>query len=340
MSGHSRDGASGRARGQDVLDGHGVQDGHDVQDGRDVHDGRVDPDLAAQLAALECAYAHSPVGLAVIDLELRYVRVNQAIAEMNGLAVDDVVGKRYRDLAPETADLAESFFRLVARRGQSIRNLEVKARPRGDPEREHIYLVSLDPMRDAAGETIGLISAVQDVTDLRQAEERASRRLLELVTSLAERQRELEALRDRLTEAQRVASVGSWEWNVLEDEVWWSPELFEIFGEPHAYVPSYDGFFEHVHPSDRSRVREQIESTVRDGASYHLTYRILAGDGSERVLFTVARLERTPDGQPARLIGTCQNITRFGPPGRKPTRRGRGGRAEGARPVPGPFADG
>jgi PAS domain S-box-containing protein len=394
---------------------------------------------AARLEQLECIYANAPVGLALIDRDLRYVRVNQAIADMNGLSIDQVVGKRYRDLAPETADLAEPFLSRVARRGQSVRNVEVRTRPPADPEHEHIYLMSLHPMRDAAGGTVGLISAVQDVTELRRAEERAARRLVELelvyanapvglchvdavdlhvrhlnarfgrlagrpldqqigerlpdlltgaigrqlipslrevarsgmsalgvqvrgrppgpvereytwianlhparrggevteviivlqdVSALADRQRELEAVRDRLIEAQRVARVGSWEWDMLADEVWWSAALYEIFGEPRSYVPSYVGFVEHVHPVDRHHVRQQLDLTVRDGQPYHLTYRIIRGDGAERVLFTVARLERTPDGQPARLVGTCQDITRFGPPGRTSLRRLR------RRPVP------
>jgi len=403
---------------------------------------------ADRLEELECIYANSPVGLALIDRDLRYVRVNQAIADMNGLSIDEVVGKRYRDLAPETADLAERFLPLVAERGQSVRNLEVRTRPPSDPEHEHIYLMNLDPMRNRAGETIGLISAVQDVTELRRAEERAAHRLTELelvyanapvglchvdasdlrvqhlnarfarlagrpleqqigeripellsgsigrqlvpslhevarsgmaslgihvrgrppgpverdytwianmhparrggevteviivlqdVSALADRQRELEAVRDRLTEAQRVAQVGSWEWNMLADEIWWSAALYEIFGEPRSYVPSYVGFVEHVHPVDRQHVREQLDRTVRDGYPYHLTYRIIRGDGSERVLFTVARLERTPDGQPARLVGTCQDITRFGPPGRTSLRRQRRRKAPARAPGPDPI---
>ena len=141
---------------------------------------REAPAFRERLAELECVYASSPVGLAVLDRDLRYVRVNQAIADMNGLSIEEVVGKRYRDLAPETADLAEHFLSLVAARGQSVRNLEVRARPPGDPEREHVYLMSLDPMRNADGEVTGLVSAVQDVTDLRRAEARAARRLQDL----------------------------------------------------------------------------------------------------------------------------------------------------------------
>jgi len=399
----------------------------DITDAR-----RAEQTAQARLAELEALYANSPVGLTLVDRDLRYVRVNQAIADLNGLSVEEVIGKTYRDLAPETADLAEPFLREVAARGLSVRNLEVKSRPPADPENEHVFLLSADPMRDADGEVTGLVSAVHDVTELRRAERIAAERLAELelvyanapvglcyvdtelrvkhlntrfavlgdrpvaelvgahlaellpaelagqllpqlcqvirtgmdsigsqlhgrpaspaardftwivnahpqrkdgavtgviivledVSTLVDRQHELEAVRDRLDEAQRVSKVGSWEWDIVEDTVWWSPALYEIFGEPHSFVPTWSEFFERVHRKDRRRVRDQIEQTLGGDELYHLRLRIHRSDGAERTLSTAARLERSPDGRPARLVGTCQDITDFAPAA-KPRARGR-----------------
>jgi PAS domain S-box-containing protein len=372
----------------------------------------------------EAMHRQAPVGLSLIDRDLRYVRVNQVIADLNGVSIEEMLGRPYRDFSPETADVAEPFLRRVMEEGRSIRNLEVRARPPADPQVEHVFLLSLDPVRDADGEVIGCTSAVQDVSELRRSEQVAARRLQELetlyanapvglcymdaelrvvhlnprfarlserplaeqvgvrvpellsgelagqlvprlryvaqsgssavgvqirgtlpgrgpreytwvahvhavmsredavagiiavlqdVTVLADQQRRIEAVRDRLLEAQRVAGVGSWEWNLLDDEVWWSDELYTLFGEGPTYVPSYSGFFDHVHPSDRQTVREQIENTLADGKPYRVIFRILRGDGAERLLFCAAQLERTASGQPARLVGTCQDVTGPGP---------------------------
>ena len=137
--------------------------------------------------------------------------------------------------------------------------------------------------------------------------------VLQDVTELVKRQREVETVRDRLAEAQSVARLGSWEWNLLVDEVWWSRELYQIFGEEPTYEPSYLGFFEHVHPQDRQKVRAQIDRTLEDDRPYRVTFRIFRPDGSERVLFTAARLVRTEAGVPERLVGTVQDVTEFGP---------------------------
>lgn len=223
---------------------------------------RIRRRAASQLEELEELYRFAPVGLCAVDLDLRFVRVNDAYAELAGYDPDELIGRTMHEVLPE-----------------SVR----------DPA------AALAAQVIETGEPTGLITVLQDVT------------------ALAERRREVEAVRDRLAEAQRVARLGSYEWNILEDEVWWSQELYEIFGERRDYVPSYVGFFERVHPEDRPSVREQLDLTLADGRSYRVTFRIVRRDGSERVLFTSARVERTPDGQVARLVGTCQDVTDAGP---------------------------
>lgn len=110
-----------------------------------------------------------------------------------------------------------------------------------------------------------------------------------------------------------MAQLGSWEWDMIEDGVWYSRELYVILGQTLAYEPSYASFIEQVHLDDRERVRAQVEHTLADGNPYRETFRIIRPDGAERVLFTAARLDRTEDGIPARLVGTCLDVTEFGP---------------------------
>ncbi|MFQ5416522.1 MAG: PAS domain-containing protein [Myxococcota bacterium] len=373
-----------------------------------------------RLNELESIYRNAPIGLSFTDRDLRYVRVNQQIADWNGLSIEEIVGKTYRDPPAEIEVAAKPMLRAIMEKGETVRNLEIRAGTPADPEGERIFLLSAEPVRDAVGGVAGLVTAVQDVTEQRHIEEAAARRLKELevlyasatvglchmdpelrivhlnprfaqlrdwpleqqvgataeevlpepmarlivpnlryvartgissspievrgrlansdereytwmvhihpvasekggvaglitvlqdVTVLADRQREIETVRDRLAEAQSVSRVGSWEWNILEDKGWWSNELYEILGESLAYHPTFDRFFEHIHPSDREMVRDQIERTLSDDRPYRVTFRVVRPDGGERVLFASARLERTPGGLAARLVGTCQDVT-------------------------------
>jgi PAS domain S-box-containing protein len=114
----------------------------------------------------------------------------------------------------------------------------------------------------------------------------------------------------RLAEGQRIARVGSWEWRVGTDLVWWSDEQFRVLGaERSRDVPSFDFFLTRVHPDDRSLIRRRIRATIEDNAPHKFDYRIVLPDGTERIIATDAHLERDSFGKPYRLVGTCQDIT-------------------------------
>ena len=68
----------------------------------------------------------------------------------------------------------------------------------------------------------------------------------------------LARMRRKMADAQALARIGSWEWDIPANVVWWSDELFRIYGlEPGAVVPSYEGFLNYVHPDDRAAVDER-----------------------------------------------------------------------------------
>ncbi len=68
-----------------------------------------------------------------------------------------------------------------------------------------------------------------------------------------------------LAEAQRLARIGSWEWEVQVDRVVWSDELFRIYGiDPDGFDAHYDGYVEHIHPDDRGLVQQEIDRALRD----------------------------------------------------------------------------
>jgi PAS domain S-box-containing protein len=152
----------------------------------------------ARLQELESLYRNAPIGLAYVDRELRYVRVNDVLAEMNALTPPEHIGLRFNALFPELGDLAERIARPIIDEGRSVRDMEVRTRPPNDPEVEHVYLVSLEPVKAADGSSLGLVSAVHDVTqrvraqeDATLARQRAEMRLHELESAHRSLEREV-----------------------------------------------------------------------------------------------------------------------------------------------------
>jgi PAS domain S-box-containing protein len=112
-----------------------------------------------------------------------------------------------------------------------------------------------------------------------------------------------------LAEAQHLAHIGSWDWNLLTNEVSWSEEIFRIAGWDTGVTPSFDAFFQLVHPEDRTRVQEAIEKTIRQFQPYRIDHRLIRADGTELVLQRQAEVIFDDNKQPVRMIGTVQDIT-------------------------------
>ena len=130
--------------------------------------------------------------------------------------------------------------------------------------------------------------------------------LLRDTESQARRLRTSEA---RLREAQQIAHVGSWEWNVTEGTAEWSEETYRVLGVTGGDRLTYSLFLERVHPQDRERVMEAREGALRGEHPFELDHRVVLPDGSERVIHDRAEVRFDGDGRPIRMVGTVQDIT-------------------------------
>jgi PAS domain S-box-containing protein len=128
---------------------------------------------------------------------------------------------------------------------------------------------------------------------------------------VADRERRNTARRlEQLEAAQRVAQLGSYEWDVDSNRVRRSKELCRIFGvAEESFEPTMDAHFERVHPDDRTRVKEVIEGSARDRTAFDFEERIVRPDGAVRRLRTRGEWITDSDRGSARLIATCQDIT-------------------------------
>ena len=121
---------------------------------------------------------------------------------------------------------------------------------------------------------------------------------------------ELERRVAELAESQRVAHIGSFEWDIERDRISWSDELYRIYGlEPETFAATFDTFVERLHPEDRERVVETIERTLADGEPWSLRERIVRPSGEIRHLTTWGQVVRDETGRPTRLLGICHDVT-------------------------------
>jgi signal transduction histidine kinase/transcriptional regulator with GAF, ATPase, and Fis domain len=154
------------------------------------------------------------------------------------------------------------------------------------------YAVFVEPLRVVGEEIVGCVGAAFDITEQREIQER-----------LAEGQA-------RLAEAQRVAHIGSFEWDTQSDKVIWSDELYRIYGvEPGRFAGTYDAFLQYVLPEDLEFTKTTLFEAFRNVKPFTYDHRIKRPDGGTRILHTRGEVIPNETGKPVRMVGSCWDIT-------------------------------
>ncbi|HYX89254.1 MAG TPA: MASE1 domain-containing protein [Gaiellaceae bacterium] len=113
-----------------------------------------------------------------------------------------------------------------------------------------------------------------------------------------------------LAEAQEVAHLGSWEWDMAADRVTWSDELYRIYGlEPQSLEITYERYLERIHPDDRGQAKAIVAHAAATGSSFVFEHRTVLDDGRVRWLQGRGRVLLNDAGKPVRMVGTSQDVT-------------------------------
>ena len=148
------------------------------------------------------------------------------------------------------------------------------------------------PICDEQGKLTGMAGAATDITARKLREE-----------DLAESQA-------RLAKAQEIAQLGNWEWDIASNELWWSDQIYDIFGTtPDEFDATYGAFVSFVHPDDRDAVASAIKQSLGSRVPFSIDHRIVRHDGSERVVHQSGEVVRDSKGKSIRMSGTIQDIT-------------------------------
>ncbi|MFF4367691.1 SpoIIE family protein phosphatase [Streptomyces sp. NPDC001594] len=128
------------------------------------------------LAALQSLFTQSPIGLATLGPDLRFLRVNDALARMNGVPAADHLGRRLTEVVPGVnATALEATMRQVLERGTAVLDVRRTGRTPADPGHDHTWSCSYAPLLDGSGRTLGLIASLIDITEGQRAQLEAER---------------------------------------------------------------------------------------------------------------------------------------------------------------------
>lgn len=115
---------------------------------------------------------------------------------------------------------------------------------------------------------------------------------------------------DRLRLVQQVASLGFWDWNIVSGDLYWSDEIYPIFGLSQTeFGATYEAFLDCVHPDDRGLVERSVTAAMEGRESYDIDHRVVHPDGRVITVNEQGRVLIGPDGEPHRMLGTVMDIS-------------------------------
>lgn len=118
------------------------------------------------------------------------------------------------------------------------------------------------------------------------------------------------AISESLNRAQKIARFGNWEWDIQTNSLWWSDEVYRIFGlNSKEFEPTYEKFLERVHPEDRESVRHAVERALHDKTDYRIVHRLVKANGTVRHALEEGHLSSDDQGNPLKMTGVIQDIT-------------------------------
>jgi PAS domain S-box-containing protein len=223
------------------------------------------------------------------DRKSAYISCNRNYARELKIKSTDITGKTDYDFFPkEIADIYRANDKRILEFGR-IEETEKKIIKDGDEVWVHKVKV---PVKDERSNIIGILGIFWDITERKRTAE-----------VLRERER-------RLKEAESIAQMGNWDWNIETNELLWSDEIFRIFGlNSKEFGGTLEAFLEFVHPEDRDRVKGSINDALNKKMSYSIDHRIVLPDRSVRIVHEKATVFFSDVGKPIRMSGTVQDIT-------------------------------
>jgi PAS domain S-box-containing protein len=246
--------------------------------------------IRQQLAEIEAIYHTAPIGLAILDRDLRFVRLNQRLAEINGLSIADHVGRTVREIVPDLAATVEPLFRQVLETGEPLLGLEITGETAAQPGVQRTWIENWYPLKAATGAIIGINAVVQEITQRKQAE-----------LALRDKEQQLQQLSDSMPQFVWIANAQAQVQYVNQRWCDYSGLTLEQSCEP-------DNLFQSHHPEEAQRIFEQwsIALETKQILEYEARLRSRSGDYRWFLMRAVPILD--DQGRVQRWYGTSTDI--------------------------------
>lgn len=253
---------------------------------------QAEKELEEQRAFLRQVIDINPSYIFVRDRLGRITLVNQAVAESFGTRPENIVGKTVADFhrSPEEVERFQHEDIEVMNSLQELIIPEERVTSAQGEPRWHQTVKRPLVGRDGAADQV--LCVTTDITKHKEAEEALKRS------------------EERYALAQRLANIGSWDWDLQTNALHWSEQIEPMFGFARGeFGATYEAFFECLYPDDRQMVTASVRACIEEGKDYAIEHRIVWPDGTVRWVAETGNVFRDETGQATRMLGVVRDIT-------------------------------
>ncbi|HEY9604248.1 MAG TPA: PAS domain S-box protein [Allocoleopsis sp.] len=245
--------------------------------------------LQQQLAEIEAIYQSAPIGLNVLDTDFRFVRINQRLADINGLPIEAHLGRTVRELFPDLADTLEQLLRPILKTGEPLLNVEIQGETPAQPGVQRTWLEHFLPLK-AGEQVVGISTVCEEITERIQVE-------------AALRQSE-----ERFRHMADNAPVMIWVTDSTGSCTYLNQGWYDFTGQTEETGLGF-GWFDAVHPEDREFSKNVFLSAIHRQEAFRLEYRLRRQDGKYRYCIDTASPWLGADGEFKGYIGSVIDIS-------------------------------
>jgi PAS domain S-box-containing protein len=241
-----------------------------------------------QLLEIQSIYDSAHVGLCVFDRNLRYLRINERLAAINGVSAADHLGKSVEEVIPSAAPLARHLAERIVRTGEGVTDVEFSGTTAAEPGVQRSWTEQWLPLKDASGQVVAINVVVEEITERKRAEEVL--------------RRSEERFRALVRASSQVVYSMSPDWS----------EMLTLQGGDFLAVtgrPNRNWLQEYIHPDDQQRVLEAVGRAVRSGAVFDLEHRVRQLDGTLGWTSSRAVPVHNAAGEIVEWFGAASDIT-------------------------------
>ncbi len=243
-----------------------------------------------RLSEIEAIYNSAPMGLCVLDCDLRYLRINKSMAEMNGFSPQEHIGKSIHEMVPDLSQQGEAIAKEIFQTGKAV-SMEMNGTTAAQDGAVRTWIEGWYPIKDSSHQIVGINMAALEITDIKRANEA------------------LKKSEEKLRLTIEGAGVIMWFWNIENDRVECRGHYKHILGPEPIPEMGYNELLNFVHPDDLEKVETAFQKTLQYGEDFKVETRTIWKDKSVHWFSIMGRVVYDLQGKPQEMIGIALDIT-------------------------------